>query len=122
MELYTGVDSVSVDRIAKSLESARFTERFFSQEEQSYFKTKGKMGLAQTVAGHFAAKEAFSKAMGTGVRGFDLNEVGIIHDNNGKPSFLLTGRAKALCGKKRLSLSITHTEIAATAFVVAWEE
>ena len=120
MELWTGVDAVEIGRIAKSMRREGFLQRYFGPEELEYFASRG--NAPQTVAGHFAAKEAFSKAMGTGIRGFALKEVGIVHDRMGRPSFLLSGAAGELCGARRLSLSITHTGETATAFVVAWEE
>ncbi len=120
MELWTGVDSVEIERIAKSMERKGFLERYFAPEELEYFVLRG--NAPQTVAGHFAAKEAFSKAMGTGLRGFELREVGIIRDSLGRPEYHLTGKARELCGRRRLSLSITHTRDTATAFAVAWEE
>lgn len=119
MELWTGVDAIEISRITKSMARKKFLERYFALEEQEYFTSRG--NCPQTVAGHFAAKEAFAKAMGTGVRGFELREVGVVHDHLGKPAYHLTGGAKALCGFRRLSLSITHTKEMAIAFVVVWE-
>lgn len=120
MTLANGVDAVEIPRIAKAIARPGFVERFFSPEEGEYFRSR-KMA-PQTVAGHFAAKEAFSKAMGTGLSGFALREVSIRHDERGKPSFALTGGAERLAAGWRLSLSITHTGDTATAFVVAWRE
>ena len=120
MTLANGVDAVEIPRIAKAIARPGFVERFFSPEEGESFRRR-KMA-PQTVAGHFAAKEAFSKAMGTGLSGFALREVSIRHDERGKPSFALTGGAERLAAGWRLSLSITHTGDTATAFVVAWRE
>ena len=77
MELVNGVDAVEIDRIEKSSRKGGFVERFFSEEEQQYFREK-KMA-PQTIAGHFAAKEAFSKAMGTGLLGFALRPLAAPH-------------------------------------------
>lgn len=120
MELANGVDAVEICRIAKSMERGGFVERFFSEEEREYFASR-KMA-PQTVAGHFAAKEAFSKAMGTGLLGFSLGEVSIRHDQRGKPELHLTGAAAALGEGWRFSLSITHTQDTAIAFVTAYRE
>lgn len=120
MRIETGVDAVEIPRIAKSIQRPGFLRRFFSEEEQAYFESR-KLAL-QTVAGHFAAKEAFSKAMGTGLSGFELREVGVVHDGRGKPSLKLEGGAAELAAGWSFSLSITHTQDTATAFVVAWRE
>lgn len=120
MIIQTGVDAVEIRRVAKSIQKTGFLERFFSEEEREYFSHK--KNAPQTVAGHFAAKEAFSKAMGTGISGFELREVGVIHDHRGKPFLSLTGAAAELGEGWSFSLSITHTVTTATAFVVAWRE
>ena len=120
MTLANGVDAVEIPRIAKAIARPGFVERFFSPEEGEYFRSR-KMA-PQTVAGHFAAKEAFSKAMGTGISGFELREVSVIHDGRGKPEYHLTGRGAALAEGWRFSLSITHTADTAIAFAVAWKE
>lgn len=120
MILANGVDAVEIARIAKAIQRPGFVERFFSPEEGEYFRSR-KMA-PQTVAGHFAAKEAFSKAMGTGLSGFDLREAAVVHDQLGRPEYRLSGRAAKLAEGWRLSLSITHTADTAIAFAVAWKE
>ncbi len=120
MILANGVDAVEIARIAKAIARPGFVERFFSPEEGEYFRSR-KMA-PQTVAGHFAAKEAFSKAMGTGLSGFDLREAAVIHDQLGRPEYRLSGRAAKLAEGWRLTLSITHTADTAIAFAVAWKE
>ena len=73
------------------------------------------------MAANFAAKEAFSKALGTGLRGFRLTEVQVLRDEWGAPFFQLDGtaaeRARGLC----FSVSLTHTREYAQAFVLAEE-
>ena len=120
MTLANGVDAVEIPRIAKAIARPGFVERFFSPEEGEYFRSR-KMA-PQTVAGHFAAKEAFSKAMGTGLSGFDLREVCVVHDQQGRPEYRFAGRGAALAEGWRFSLSITHTADTAIAFAVAWKE
>lgn len=120
MIIETGVDAVEISRVAKSLERPGFLERFFSEEEREYFQGRGM--APQTVAGHFAAKEAFSKVMGTGLSGFELREAAVVHDDRRKPFLSLTGKAAELGAGWSFSLSITHTETMAIAFVVAWKE
>ncbi|MBR5156215.1 MAG: holo-ACP synthase [Clostridia bacterium] len=115
-----GIDITEIERIEKALKTERFLERFFSEEEIKYFKSKKQM--AQSVAANFAAKEAFSKAIGTGVRGFSLAEVEILRDDLGKPHISLSGDAKRITdelGISGLLVSISHSEKYAVAQVLA---
>ena len=117
--LRTGLDLLNIDRIRESVKNPRFAARVFSDEERRYFA--GKKDPAPSMAASFAAKEAFSKALGTGVRGFSLNEVGVQRGPLGEPSLQLSGRALALAQTMGLSfaLSLTHTDDTAAAVVVA---
>lgn len=120
--LRTGLDLLAIDRIRESIKNPRFIARVFSDEERDYF---GAMkDPAPSMAACFAAKEAFAKAVGTGVRGFSLNEISVAHDEFGAPYLRLAGAAKDLAEQKGLSfsLSLTHTDDTAAAVVVAWEE
>lgn len=116
----TGIDIVEIGRIKKAMEKPKFLERFFSQEEIAYFQSRGL--AAQSVAANFAGKEAFSKAIGTGVRGFSLCEVEILRDETGKPHIALSGAAKKIvdeAGISGLFISISHSEEYAVAQVIA---
>ncbi|MCI8441889.1 MAG: holo-ACP synthase [Provencibacterium sp.] len=116
-----GTDIEEIDRIRRSSQNPRFLTRVFSAEEIALFRER-KMSAA-TMAGNFCAKEAFAKALGTGVRGFSLPEVSILRDERGAPFIRLSGRAKELAGKMRLrfSVSISHCPHYATAVVIACE-
>ena len=70
----------------------------------------------------YAAKEAFAKAMGTGLRGFALPEAAVEHDDLGRPYFVLSGRAGQLAAGWRLALSLSHERGLAIAMVTAWRE
>lgn len=118
-----GVDIVSVDRIAKSLEKEGFLRKVYGQREIALFVSENRI-KTNSLAANFAAKEAFSKALGTGVRGFELAEVEILRDEMGKPYFYLSGAAKQIAEDKNLSfqLSLSHEKDKAIAFVVAEEK
>ena len=120
MRIETGIDLVDIDRIRRSMERPRFLQRVFSQEERDFLLAKRDPG--PSAAGNFAAKEAFSKAMGTGLVGFDLSEVSVLRDNGGKPYLELTGRAQRLAQGWRFSVSISHTDDTACAMVTAYRE
>ena len=69
----------------------------------------------------FAAKEAFGKALGTGIRNFELKEVEVKKDSLGKPFLQVSGAAKKLCetvGVEKIHLSISHEKEYAVAFIV----
>ena len=101
-----GLDLCEIDRMEKLKDHAGFLERFLTPGEREYVQQRGRAG-AQSLAGIFAAKEAFSKAMGTGIA-FSLQEVEVIHDERGQPAYRLTGEAAALAGGDVFFLSITH--------------
>ena len=119
--LFTGIDLTEIERIKKSCQNPRFIARVFSAKEQEYFASK--RNPYPSMAAAFAAKEAFSKALGTGIRGFELNEVSVEHDPLGAPFFTFTGHAADIVRQRKLSfsLSLTHTDTVAAAFVVATE-
>ena len=128
----TGIDLVEISRIAKSIENPRFLERVYSPEELELLRSRAKDGIAlhlspsavNTAAANFCAKEAFSKALGTGVRGFALCEVSVLRDELGRPYFSLTGNAKKLVEEMGLTLSVSlsHAKDYATAVVMGISE
>lgn len=122
VQLFTGIDLIKIERIEKSIRSPRFLARVFSAEENAFFVSRGMR--AETIAASYAAKEAFGKALGTGIRGFAFKEVAVLRDPLGAPYFALSGNAARIAEERglRFSLSLTHTEELAAAFVVAWKE
>lgn len=114
-----GIDSVEISRIAESLNNDRFLNEYFGSAEISELEKRGKP--FQSVAACFAAKEAFSKAVGTGFGAFSLNEVEVLHNENGKPYLLLSGKAKELSQGFSSDISITHTKSTATAIVILFK-
>lgn len=120
--LRNGIDLVEISRIEKSMENPKFIEKLLGKEEFEELNRR-KMPV-QSVAGAFAAKEAFSKSLGSGIKGFDWNEVEVLHDESGCPYFKLTGNALSIASEKKLNfaLSITHTAQYAAAMVTAYTE
>lgn len=121
----TGIDIIEISRIENSLKKDnRFIAKYFGEDEQQLFKQrKNAQTKIQTIAVNFSAKEAFSKALGTGVRDFSLNEVEILRNDLGAPYIKLSGKARALVEKKNasLSVSLSHTDTYATAIVVMYD-
>ncbi len=116
-----GVDIVEIKRIKEILDkNPRFLSRNFSDEENLLFQEK-QMKI-ETIAAGFAAKEAISKAMGTGIRGFNLIEIVILRNELGKPIVLLKGNAQKTAdslGISSIELSISHSNEYAIAFAIA---
>ena len=92
-----GSDLCNIDRIQNSLD--RFGERFLNRVFTDIERTKAARRphtVAGTLAKRFAAKEAFSKAVGTGFkRGVYLKDIGVVNLPSGQPTLQLTGGAKA---------------------------
>ena len=107
-EVTTGIgfDLCEIARMEKQAENGAFLSRFFTEKETAYILSKGK-SKAQTMAGIFAAKEAFSKAVGTGIA-FELKDVEVLHSETGQPYYALAGKAAELTGNDRFLLSISH--------------
>ena len=78
-----GIDLAQISRMEQCLQNPRFMTRVFSKAEQDFLAAKG--GEASSAAANFAAQEAFSKAIGTGIRGFSLPEVSVLRHDNGEP-------------------------------------
>lgn len=115
-----GVDIVKISRIENSLENTGFFNKVFGEEEKCEL-IKRKMP-ADSIAAAFAAKEAFGKAFEVGISGFSLNEVQVLHKENGAPFFMLSGKAKELTqdGDCEISLSISHDGEYAAAMVTVF--
>lgn len=92
----------------------------FGPAEHSQLAARG--FPVSSAAACFCAKEAFSKAVGTGLGAFDLREVQLLRDGEtGRPFLALSGRALRLAGGARFAVSVTHTKEYACAVVTAEE-
>ena len=103
MILGLGCDIVQISRFAKGKDFLfRFMEKHFTHKEITELKEKKNINdidvLTPSVASRFAAKEAVSKALGTGFRdGITLKDIEIIHDKLGKPLVNLHDKALFKC-------------------------
>ena len=92
-----GSDLCNIERIAASIErfGDRFLNRVFTETERAK-AARRPFTAAGTLAKRFAAKEAFSKAVGTGFkRGVFMRDIGVVNAPSGQPTLHLTGGAKA---------------------------
>jgi len=117
-----GTDIVSVDRIKNSLKNKNFVNRVFNEKE--ILKCKKITNSISCYAKRFAAKEAFSKALGTGIsNGINFNEIVILNNKSGKPYIDIIGQTKKVLDKKlkkkksKISLSLSDEKKYAVAFV-----
>jgi holo-[acyl-carrier protein] synthase len=95
-------------------------ERYFHPDELSEALSRGR-GAELSLAARFAAKEAFGKALGTGLAGIVLKDVMVASSYNGKPEIRVEGTAKAALektGADRVHLSLTHETDNAIAMVI----
>ena len=99
MILGIGTDIVSVGRIKESLKKKNFLKRIFNKEEVD--KCSKLINSNNCYAKRFAAKEAFAKALGTGIsNGINFNEIKILNEKNGKPFIKLIGNTKKIINDK----------------------
>jgi len=122
MILGTGIDIIEVARIAASLEKFgdRFLNRILVADEIAYCRAH--KNPAPFLAARFAAKEAVSKAFGTGI-GTQLGwlDIEVRKKESGEPNVVLHSKGAELFaarGAKKIHISLTHTEIYAAATAI----
>lgn len=115
-----GTDISQVSRFKKWVRSDNMISRFFNENEIKSFKSE--QVACEYYASRFAAKEAFGKALGTGIFDFELKDVFVTKDELGKPELNVTGKASELlkkrCGNCRIHISLSHEKEYAVAYVV----
>ena len=123
MKLYgIGTDIVKISRIKKNIKKKSFINRLFNPNE--ILKCNKRKNSSNCFAKRFAAKEAFSKALGTGIsKQVNFNEIIVLNEKNGNPFIKLLHKTKINVEKKlktkkfKISLSLTDEEDYAVAFV-----
>lgn len=114
-----GIDIIEIARIQRALTDfgERFLRKVYTERERERYASR-----VSELAARFAAKEATSKALGTGIRGIRWREMEVLSNRRGKPVLVLHGgaadRAQAL-GLVAFDVSLTHSRTDAMAFVVA---
>ncbi len=116
-----GIDIVEIDRIKQAVaKNNRFIDRIFTAGEKEAFEKRNYS--SQTIAGYFAAKEAVSKALGTGISNMRWKDIEILKDSLGKPYVKLHNNAKNLAYSMNIDevfVSISHSRENAVAQAVA---
>ena len=118
-----GIDIIEIERIQKAIQKYSFLKRTFTQYEIQYYQKKG--CHAETLSGLFAAKEAVSKAIGTGFRSFSPIDIEIQHNEQNKPSVNLSPKLQEILQQMHIAnyeffISISHCKDYAIAFVVLY--
>ena len=115
-----GHDLVEISRVARAInKNERFARRICTEAEWQYCQEKGRPEAS--LAARFAAKEAASKALGTGIGKISWHEVEVICNGAGNPALHLTGQALALAkemGVTAAHVSMSHTQAYASAVVI----
>ena len=115
-----GNDIIEIERIEKAISKEGFKNKVYTQRELENIEKRG--NRTETYAGIFSAKEAISKAIGTGVREFSLTDLEILNDDLGKPYVVVSEKLdKILKNKKeeyQIEISISHSRKYATAMAI----
>jgi holo-[acyl-carrier protein] synthase len=118
-----GVDVVDIARMAAVLDrTPSVLGRLFTAGEQAHCVGRPARARVASLAARFAAKEAVAKALGTGVRGFAFVDVEVVVGDLGQPGVQLHARAAGVAADRGIStihLSLSTSDLVATAFVVA---
>jgi holo-[acyl-carrier protein] synthase len=122
MTLRSGIDTIEVSRLEEIRPAirARFIQRVFTEMEVAQARDQN-----DALSGIFAAKEAVSKALGTGIGFVHWRDIEIIHLPSGRPTVKLHGNAEAAArelGLTEWSVSISHDRNKAIAMAVAMGE
>lgn len=125
MILGIGSDIVAIDRFDSWIRNRALIERFFSKNEIDWCLSQKNQASA-SLAARFAAKEAFGKALGSGLRGLSLRDIVVARETGGKPILQLGGSAMSMLKQRLLGsddewqihLSLSHDGGSALAFVV----
>lgn len=112
-----GTDMIEIARVGKACQKQSFLTRMYTAEE-----CRQAGGSISRLAGNFAVKEAVSKALGTGFRGFGPRDIEVLRDELGKPFVRIYNGAEARARQLGITwfhVSITNTKEYAAAFAVA---
>ncbi len=123
MGIRCGVDMVETARVRAAVErlGSRFLDKVYTKGEQADCLNRGERTMS-SLAARFAAKEAVSKALGTGIgAGAAFVEIEIVQEPGGAPSIVLHGAARStfeVLGGDELAVSLSHERAYAIAQVV----
>lgn len=116
-----GIDAVDIERFRSVINRRpKIAERLFTKTEREY--AAGFKDPIPRLAARFAVKEAVMKALGVGIGAFSFSDLETVNSESGAPILALSGSAEQLSssrGVKNWLVSLTHTELVASAVVLA---
>lgn len=115
-----GTDIIETSRIQSAIEKygKRFLNKLFTETEQEYSEQFNDTKFVHYAA-RFAAKEAFSKAIGTGItQGFKFRDVGVENLKSGQPIIVLDGEMKEKYGHLKVHITLSHSDNYSVAYVI----
>lgn len=122
MVVGVGIDIVEIGRIKEAImKNDRFLSRVFTENERDYAIVENQIKFS-SLAGMWAAKEAYAKATGKGFREFSLKDVEVLHDDLSAPYLKLHRQAAANLADARVHISISHSDFMATAYCIIEKE
>ena len=105
-----GIDIIEIERIKEAINNnPRFLNKIFTDDEVKYFESTG--FKPESIAGNFAAKEAISKAIGTGIRDFNFKDIEVLRNELGKPIVKTYNNLQQICidyNVLEIKVSISH--------------
>lgn len=115
-----GNDIIEIERVEKAISKEGFITKVYTQREIENIVKRG--NRTETYAGIFSAKEAISKAIGTGVREFALTDLEILNDDLGKPYVIVSDKLNKIIQRKKenyqIEIAISHSKKYATAMAI----
>ena len=115
-----GNDIIEIERVEKAISKEGFIAKVYTQREIENIVKRG--NRTETYAGIFSAKEAVSKAIGTGVREFALTDLEILNNDLGKPYVIVSDKLKKIIQRKKenyqIEIAISHSKKYATAMAI----
>jgi len=114
-----GIDIVEVEKFGKALNrwGNRLLKKIFTPQEIAFCERRKNRVLSYSV--RFAAKEAVSKALGTGIRrGVYWKDIEVLDDERSKPTVKLRGLPQKIVGNQKLLLSLSHNDRQSVAIVI----
>src|SRR5260221_12687797 len=120
MIIGVGIDLLEIEKIAKDIHSDVYLHKVFTEREIA--DCQGSVNSAERFAGRFAAKEAFMKAIGNGIRQeVWFTQIEVLNHKSGQPYVQVSGEAEAQLKELdvvNIHVSITHTKNAAAAVII----
>jgi len=114
MQKGIGIDIIEIDRVKAAVKQYKdkFLRKIFTERELEYCKNRRAIRFPE-LAARFAAKEAYSKAIGTGLRGIRWKDIEVLNEKSGKPRLFIKKKVD-----NNISVSLSHSKKYATAVVL----